>query len=255
MYGNVPCCALCFAWDALGSGLLLGAAAMDEAAFKAWLGVEVETASGYRYALPGRVCEVLLAAFVAKDVDMNDVIQDGAQLDEAEMGDLRTSWLGYYTDALNAASGKEKSVEKSKLSAWLKVRFFKDETTPKKLDVATPSAAAREDMTAQGASELWQLGFVELALATGRAPAREECEGYAYRAPWNKMLGGKAAYKFKEVTLDGMLAKADSGHESMAATVAAVDIWRSARRWARASRRSATSRVLTAASPWSRMTR
>ena len=25
LYGNVPCCALCFAWDALGSGLLLGA--------------------------------------------------------------------------------------------------------------------------------------------------------------------------------------------------------------------------------------
>ena len=57
MYGNVPCCALCFAWDAWGSGLLLGAAAMDEAAFKAWLGVEVETASGYRYALSQRVCE------------------------------------------------------------------------------------------------------------------------------------------------------------------------------------------------------
>ena len=51
LYGNVPCCALCFAWDAWGSGLLLGAAAMDEAAFKAWLGVEVETTSGYRYAL------------------------------------------------------------------------------------------------------------------------------------------------------------------------------------------------------------
>ena len=81
--------------------------------------------------------------------------------------------------------------------------------------------AARKDMKAQGASELWQLGFVELALATGRAPAREECDGYAYRAPWSKMVGGKAAIKFKAVTLDALLAKADKDRPDF--TVAAVD--------------------------------
>ena len=117
MYGNVPCCALCFAWDAWGSGLLLGAAAMDEAAFKAWLGVEVETTSGYRYALPQRVRDILTAAFVAKDVDVNDVIKDGTQLDEAEMVDLRASWLGYYADTVKAAGGAEKTVDKTKLAA------------------------------------------------------------------------------------------------------------------------------------------
>ena len=88
-------------------------------------------------------------------------------------------------------------------------------------DEAPLTEAAREDMKAQGASELWQFGFVELALATGRAPAREECDGYAYRAPWSKMVGGKAAIKFKAVTLDALLAKADKDRPDF--TVAAVD--------------------------------
>ena len=88
-------------------------------------------------------------------------------------------------------------------------------------DEAPLTEAAREDMKAQGASELWQFGFVELALATGRAPVCEECDGYAYRAPWSKMVGGKAAIKFKAVTLDALLAKADKDRPDF--TVAAVD--------------------------------
>ena len=43
------------------SGLLL-ARSMDEAAFAVWLGAEVKLPSGYIYALPERVKEILKAA-------------------------------------------------------------------------------------------------------------------------------------------------------------------------------------------------
>ena len=47
---------------------------MDKATFQDWLGADVVLESGYRYALPERVKAILTAAFVAKDVDEDDVV-------------------------------------------------------------------------------------------------------------------------------------------------------------------------------------
>ena len=72
----------------VGEWAALCAVAMDKATFQDWLGADVVLESGYRYALPDRVKAILLAAFVAKDVDEDDVIKDGTLLDEATFTDF-----------------------------------------------------------------------------------------------------------------------------------------------------------------------
>ena len=118
------------------------------------------------------------------------------------MNDAVAVWEGYLVDAVAAAKGTSSSADKRKLEQWLRARFGEQDVAAKdeSKDVA-PSAAALEDMKEQGASELWQLGFIELAFATGRFPARKETNGYAYKAPWTSMDGGKFAVKFKEETV------------------------------------------------------
>ena len=100
--------------------------------------------------------------------------------------------MGYYglrPDSLIVASKPALSSgeRSSSCGQWLRARFAKDATSIK--DDAVFSKAALDDMVEQGAKELWQLGFVELAFATGRTPARRETEGFAYRAPWSSMVG------------------------------------------------------------------
>ena len=180
---------------------------MDEAAFAAWLGVKVEAEGGLKYSLTKPTIALFEAMYKGKAIDEDDVYLPTCKLDETSIKVAIGTWMSYYEDGMKAGKGSESSVDRRKLTDWLRARFLVDEASSNK-DDSKPTAAALEDMAAHGASELWQLGFVELGLATGRAASRKECDNYAHRAPWSTMTGGRNAIKFKERTLDDVLAVA-----------------------------------------------
>ena len=191
------------AWHRVGGRLLLRAMA-DEAAFTAWLGVVVGSGAARR-SLPARLRTILIAGYKAGLIDEDDVYLPSCEMDASSLASSITIWDALYVDSLAVAKETASASEKVKLHEWLRARFYKD-ATPK--DDVVLSAAALDDMKEQGATEAWQLGFIELALATGRTPARKEVEGFSYRAPWSSMVGGKSAIKFKQETLDDVLEKA-----------------------------------------------
>ena len=181
----------------------------DKAAFTAWLGVVVDPGTGVKYQLSGTLKTLLIALYDAGSIDVDDVYLPSCVIKDESMKDAVAVWEGYLVDAVAAAKGTSSSADKRKLEQWLRARFGEQDVAAKdeSKDVA-PSAAALEDMKEQGASELWQLGFIELAFATGRFPARKETNGYAYKAPWTSMDGGKFAVKFKEETVVTIMDKA-----------------------------------------------
>ena len=177
---------------------------MDEAAFAAWLGVKVEAEGGLKYSLTKPTIALFEAMFKAKAIDEDDVYLHTCKLDDTSIKVAVGTWLAYYEEGVKSAKGVESAVDRRKLGDWLRARFLMDEGSFNK-DDTKPTVAALEDMAAQGASELWQLGFVELGMATGRAASRKECDNFAHRAPWSTMTGGRNAIKFKERTLDELL--------------------------------------------------
>jgi hypothetical protein len=77
------------------------------------------------------------------------------------------------------------------------------------MDDTKPSKQLQEDMDAQGVTAPAHLGFIELALASGRVPALAETAGFAHKAPWAKMDGGKLIIKYKQDNIDVMLSNSD----------------------------------------------
>jgi hypothetical protein len=118
-------------------------------------------------------------------------------------------WKSFYADGAKAAKIETRQSDLVKLERWLTARFgdSDQEEVASKKDVPTPQML--DDMKAQGARSLEQLGFIELALATGRAPALAETAGFAYMAPWSKMDGGKYLVKYNQVHLDTKIDRSD----------------------------------------------
>ena len=187
--------------------LVMGA--LGAAEFDKWLGVEFPSATGRKICLTKGAKAALLAGFKSGLVEENDVLADDVLLDEATMKEVADRWKAFYRDASAEEKTPVRETDQLSIVEWLKALY---------LDVATLEAskaptnkpkpipaAAKRDMDEQGATALWQLGWIELALALGRVPSEEECTGYSYKAPWKNMLGGKVAVKHSVASLDDLL--------------------------------------------------
>ena len=177
--------------------------------FKDWLGVEVGDAG---LALTENTKSAFVVGWTRDVIEPGDVLWEDAELDDAQMKETVDLWKAYYNDSVTEAKLKARSSDTLKLERWLRGRFWSgsnlDDTSkehgPPKTNKLTP--AAQLDMQAQGATELWQLGYVELALALCRPPAPSECEGFCHKAPWSScMEGGRRAIKFKVANLDDLV--------------------------------------------------
>ena len=178
----------------------------SEVTFRAWLGVVAgEAGTPDEVELPTHLVELLIHAAKEGVVQEKDVLDETAALDKSRIKELVDYWHAIIEDA---AADKKERPRKSELilfGHWLSKRFLEVEdvdVTPKSLP---RSKQMIEDMSEQGATEEWQMGFIELALALGRPPSQQECKNYAYKAPWTSMDGGKAAIKFKLANLDEIL--------------------------------------------------
>jgi hypothetical protein len=179
---------------------------MDLDGFKAWLG---EEAGEKGFTLPDNVVAAMAAAFRAGVIEEGDVPEDDSEWSVQEMKDSLVLWKSFYADGAKAAKIETRQSDLVKLERWLTARFgdSDQEEVASKKDVPTPQML--DDMKAQGARSLEQLGFIELALATGRAPALAETAGFAYMAPWSKMDGGKYLVKYNQVHLDTKIDRSD----------------------------------------------
>ena len=169
-----------------------------KASFAEWLGAECAGKT-----LTVAVQSTLAAGFAAGIIDENDVHHDHS-LDEGQLKEALELWKNMYTDSVKETSGRLRDSEVTRMKQWLAARFLeldvgKDDVTPK------ISKAAQSDMADQGASELWQLGYIELALALSRRPSRAECKNYDHRSSWKTMDGGKLSVKQAGRSLDMVL--------------------------------------------------
>ena len=90
-----------------------------------------------------------------------------------------------------------------KLKRWLKARYTMDEDdTPGAVQKVSDELAA--DMAAQGASEPWQLGAIELGIALCRTFSKEECKNYVHRTSW-KSWCPKTVWQRKDEDFDALL--------------------------------------------------
>ena len=176
--------------------------AMDAAAFASWLGEEVSLDDGVDLKLNQNTLDVLVLAFQAGILEEEDVPAEDGSLDEGQVKECLEVFESAYADSVKESKGKlsHRRVDLVKFSRWFRARFLDDTVVDESVQgaVVKPSTAMSEDMAFQGATAGWQLGWIELALALCRVPAREECKGYAYRAPWTAMDGGKMAIKYKQ---------------------------------------------------------
>ena len=185
------------------------ARAMDKAGFTAWLGEEFGGTT-----LSENTKKALVAGFDEGVIKSSNVMDDAHVLDGNGMKDTIELWLAFYEDACKGAALPDRRSDRVLIKQWLIARFQKDESLDgRDVKVKPLTPEQKIDLANQGASELWELGYGELALALGRAPAREECEKYAYKAPWSSMTGGALAVKHKLTSLDDLLAKAESTHD------------------------------------------
>ena len=179
---------------------------VSETVFAEWLGVDAGD-DGAAVVLTEHSVIAFKLGFKAGIVDVVDVYKDDTVLDESEMQAAVDLWKTYYRDSIVAAKATARASDELKLTRWLRARFC-DRTvaaSKEKPSKEVPTQAL-EDMAAQGATALWQLGYVELALALCRPPAAAETEGYSYKAPWETcMEGGRRAMKFKVQNLDDLI--------------------------------------------------
>jgi hypothetical protein len=175
---------------------------LDAAGFTAWLGVDVEGA-----VLPAGVIAALERSFSDKAIEDRDVPEDGTWVEEDDMKEVSVLFANFYDDGAKALKATTKTSERTKLERWLRARFVQPKgKTLDEVNVA-PSKMLLEDMAIQGATAPWQLGWIELALASGRMVARAETAGYAHKAPWSRMEGGKIIIKYHHHNLDDLLEK------------------------------------------------
>ena len=136
---------------------------------------------------------------------------DETVLDEGKMAEAVELWHSFYEDACKEMKLPNRKSDRIQLGTWLRGRYLSEDVI---VGVSTPkpkviTAEQRADMDAQGATELWHLGYTELSLATGRAVAKEETEKYAHKAPWTVMVGGALSIKHKHISLDDLIAAAE----------------------------------------------
>ena len=182
---------------------------MTEAAFHEWLGVDAGDGDA-AVLLTEHSVVAFKVGWTASIVDEVDVYKDETVLDEAEMLAAVELWKTYYRDSIAAAKSTARASDELKLARWLRARFLDRTVAASKVKPSKEvPTQALDDMKAQGATALWQLGYVELALALCRPPAAAETEGYSYKAPWETcMEGGRRAMKFKVQNLDDLIAAA-----------------------------------------------
>ena len=187
--------------------------AMDKGEFEAWLGVKVgETA------LPANARDALAGAWDAGVILPAHVMVDETVLDEGKMAEAVELWHSFYEDACKEMKLPNRKSDRIQLGTWLRGRYLSEDVI---VGVSTPkpkviTAEQRADMDAQGATELWHLGYTELSLATGRAVAKEETEKYAHKAPWTVMVGGALSIKHKHTSLDDLIAAAEASGDMSA---------------------------------------
>lgn len=179
-----------------------------KASFAEWLGAEFAGKT-----LTVSVQSTLAAGFAAEIIQEADV-HDDHSLDEAQLKEALELWKNMFTDSVKEVSGRLRDSDITRVKQWLAARFLEFDVS--KEDVtAKISKAAQSDMTDQGASELWQLGYVELALALSRRPSRAECKNYDHRSSWKTMDGGKLSVKQAGRSLDMVLEDARKSGSTM----------------------------------------
>jgi hypothetical protein len=174
------------------------------AEFTAWLGESVGEKS---FTLPANVVTALEKAYADGTVEEDDIADDGT-LDGGELKEAIDLWRDIYADGAKAKKLDVRASDGRKLARWLTVRWSTEEALDA-LDEGKPSKQLQEDMDAQGVTAPAHIGFIELDLASGRVPALAETVGFAHKAPWAKMDGGKLIIKYKQDNLDVMLTGGD----------------------------------------------
>jgi hypothetical protein len=177
--------------------------AAETAAFTAWLGVE--TADGAK--LPDTVIAALEDSFADGAIEDRDWPVDGAVLEGDVLKDVVALFGNFLDDGAKSLKTPVKAFERTKMERWFLARFLAPAKVEKEEAVIPPSKMLLDDMAVQGATAPWQLGWIELALASGRMVARAETAGFAHKAPWSRMDGGKTIVKYKQHNLDDLLEK------------------------------------------------
>ena len=136
-------------------------------AFADWLGVEADEGGGV-VSLPEHARVALAVGYVQEIIPAEDVLVDGTALSLADFHLAHAMWQAYYADSIAAAKATARKSDLLKLERWMKARFLDEgEMAASKASskMKEVPAQAKEDMAFQGACELWQIGYAELALA------------------------------------------------------------------------------------------
>mgnify|MGYP006873567781 FL=1 len=142
------------------------ARAMDKAGFTAWLGEEFGGTT-----LSENTKKALVAGFDEGVIKSSNVMDDAHVLDGNGMKDTIELWWAFYEDACKGAALPDRRSDRVLIKQWLTARFQKDESIDgRDVKVKPLTPEQKIDLANQGASELWELGYGELALALGRAP-------------------------------------------------------------------------------------
>jgi hypothetical protein len=168
--------------ERLASGVRMTTAAE----FAAWLG---ESIGPRDLALPAHAVKCLKKAFEDKILDEDDIAEDES-LDGGELKEAVELWRDFYVDGAKAAKVDSRASDARKLARWLTARWSAEPSLDG-MDDTKPSKQLQEDMDAQGVTAPAHLGFIELALVSGRVPALAETAGFAHKAPWAKMDAGR----------------------------------------------------------------
>ena len=156
--------------------------------FEEWLGVETEVNGAER--LPERLVEILKNGWTEEIINDEDVPAEDVTLEKPGMDEMVDLWTSFYSDIMTAVRKKAPlTSEKLKLERWLRARFAVDVDVPAK-SVAPKALTkqAKEDMIVQGATEPWQIGYIDLALALARPVAPSDCDGFEHKQGWKSSI-------------------------------------------------------------------
>ena len=165
---------------------------MDVVQFVDWLGA-IQGAGASIIILPASCVHILKSGWEKGVITDVDVLDDSLKPTPKQMEEICETWVDLYTDSVAVIKETALNSDKTKLKRWLKQRYMGDVLDESSTGNIPLTPALLEDMAQQGATEPWQLGFIELALATARAPTRKDTTGYVHKCHWTGMDGGKLA--------------------------------------------------------------
>ena len=182
--------------------------------FDGWLGAEVKVGSKLK-SLPDRVQDALKEAWSAQVLEEDDVPEDEASLDDAQLEDDLKILLRAYADGVKLLKVSTFTTDEEKLRAWFRARFS-DSSVVMLAGTASKVIMTKEfeaDMEAQGMQNPEDLFMLELAMLLGRAVVPSELSGAQYGQPPGAMAGAVSAAKTSKglgvsKTLDALLLEA-----------------------------------------------